>query len=145
MADCEILFSVPLKVRTRTAAQVCKIRLTPTSRKMAFRTLSLFLAHSALPKQFWGDLGCCCPGSPKNQERVASTKSQRPTAVIDHGIRGIGPWELHAIGELGWSGVLQHQLTGISVFALVALSGIRRSRMRIAITSAKTIRTRRTN
>ena len=76
---------------------------------------------------------------------MARTKSQRPTAVIDHGIRGIGPWELHAIGELGWRGVLQHQLAGISVFAFVALSGIRRSRMRIAITSAKTIRTRRTN
>jgi len=32
MADCEILFSVPRKVRTRTAVRVCKVGLTPTSR-----------------------------------------------------------------------------------------------------------------
>src|SRR5438046_7537403 len=112
MADCEILFSVPRKVRTRTAARVCKIGLTPTSRKMAFRALSLFLAHSALPKQFWGDLGCCCPESPKNQEPVARTKSQRTTSVIDHGIRDIGPCKLHTIGEHRWRSVIQHPWVG---------------------------------
>jgi len=61
MADCEILFSVPRKVHTRTAARVCKTGLIPTSRKMAFRALALFLAHSALPKQFWAILGAVVP------------------------------------------------------------------------------------
>ena len=36
-------------------------------------------------------------------------------------VRCISPWKLHVVGELVWWNALQNQLTGISVFAFVAL------------------------
>src|SRR5262249_31163881 len=95
------------------------------------------VARLVRPKQ----KGSVLPPSSKNQKPVARTKSKRPTAVIDHGIRCIGSRELHVIGALLLTDALQHQLAGIRVFASSRSSEILGSQMRIAITSAKTITT----
>lgn len=39
----------------------------------------------------------------------------------DGGVGCISAWELHVVGERVWRNTLQNELTGISVFAFVAL------------------------
>ncbi len=41
----------------------------------------------------------------------------------DCGVGCISAWELHVVGERVWWNTLQNELTGISVFAFIALEG----------------------
>src|SRR6266545_8100629 len=55
----------------------------------------------------------------------------------DHGISGIRSGKLHVVSQLVWGNSLQHQLTGISIFALSPFSGNPKKRMRNTITKAR--------